>query len=1058
MLQKKNYRVILIAVMAMVLAALFALTTFAADVTGGFGTILGVEDGSYEAASVTINATGDGAVIDEENIIDLSTGNSGLAGLYAVRETGAADWNNEYVFVYGDATARTQLGNWAANSSGKLMPTAVQGTEWIPGTWVSAAGSFATSVWGSTANYYPLTANYIASVGNARELYALEHTYEEAVETLYLTNNYGYSSLVTYYDKHYNYTDTEVPRVDEEGNPVYEEITNEETGEVTQGEQIVDVVRTYGELKETSAGRAAEIRATVANGYKLRGFKYALEPGEIIPVGELIKFPVYLRSQQYCLYPKTAKAQVIFYVMNDNGEVSAHTWTSDNLNTGYQVVLLDTVIDVQAIDGLPTNGWIVGIEVKPYGVVDTDSVTTFVASGGFYDSQMYYAFYFNNYKISYPAPTGLSFDGEKITGLDSETNYIFAPLGADGLEEDRAIEISGVSEYTVPTDKVGLWGVAYDVDGNFSKLSYTVYLRGAYADRADITEITTVNDTYDQVQISGVTGFLKGYFTGNGSWTNYNWGSKYRISTTSTHFSATLNNNIYNAADDAAKETAFNALASKIKGIYVQYALTDAEIVPISEVNTYTYKIARNQGVFSNANHVVRYDAYVADAEGRIRTYTYLHTPITLSNTAATLTVDFEDASANGNWVKALPADGYLVGFKIWPYYGMTDWTTFSTSEYTAGSRIYVDHVSTGYSISLPKADKPEGITVEGNVISGLKDNYVIAPYTILGADTDNAITSDSFSADGTYTLTDEETGLWAVVVPASADNSESDPVLVYSSAPYSVRSAPGEVDASGAILVSKTKESALEWAAPGTFAGGDWYSANDTFKSDWMYDVANAQSLYNADANGDTATAAALRQTTKDVLASISYRYAFTSAEISPIADVVDMTFGRATQNVTMKIANAGGRVELYVMDADGNVTVHTQEIPRYALGSDGNAPASRVTIDVQSIEGLPTEGWLVGYKYYPMSNVIDSDITGKDSSATHYSICVRVPSIKFTDNYYTIVKPKLDTPTGITVEGTTFKGLDSSKTYSVAAYTLAGADADVKTVTGVEEYDIST
>ncbi|MBQ7897250.1 MAG: hypothetical protein IJ323_02380, partial [Clostridia bacterium] len=47
---------------------------------------------------------------------------------------------------------------------------------------------------------------------------------------------------------------------------------------------------------------------------------------------------------------------------------------------------------------------------------------------------------------------------------------------------------------------------------------------------------------------------------------------------------------------------------------------------------------------------------------------------------------------------------------------------------------------------------------------------------------------------------------------------------------------------------------------------------------------------------------------------------------------------------------------------------------------------------------------------------------------------------------------------PTGITVEGTTFKGLDSSKTYSVAAYTLAGADADVKTVTGVEEYDIST
>ena len=138
MAHSKVYR---IAIMAMVLVALFALTAFA-EVTGGFGVINGADD-TYKAATATINAAGDGLTVDVENAIVLSADNNkDLAGLYAVSADDFA--TQTIVYVYGDAAERAKLGNWAANSSGKLMPTATKATAYefiTPGTWNSAAGS-----------------------------------------------------------------------------------------------------------------------------------------------------------------------------------------------------------------------------------------------------------------------------------------------------------------------------------------------------------------------------------------------------------------------------------------------------------------------------------------------------------------------------------------------------------------------------------------------------------------------------------------------------------------------------------------------------------------------------------------------------------------------------------------------------------------------------------------------------------------------------------------------------------------------------------------------------
>lgn len=92
-----NNKIMRFVVSAVVLVALMTLTAFAADITGGFGVIGGVDD-TYYAAPATLNAAG--TALELGDAIQLTdANNTGLAGLYAVSNDDFA--TQTIVYVYG---------------------------------------------------------------------------------------------------------------------------------------------------------------------------------------------------------------------------------------------------------------------------------------------------------------------------------------------------------------------------------------------------------------------------------------------------------------------------------------------------------------------------------------------------------------------------------------------------------------------------------------------------------------------------------------------------------------------------------------------------------------------------------------------------------------------------------------------------------------------------------------------------------------------------------------------------------------------------------------------
>lgn len=674
---------------------------------------------------------------------DLKESFADPAGIYGIAVAGSEYYNDSsavLVYVYGKHAARSQLGNWAPNGSGKLMPTAVQGTEWIPGTWVSAAGSFATDVWGSTANYYPLTANYIASVQNTRELYALEHTWEEAQEKLYLTNSHGYSSLKTYYDKHY------------------------EAGSVSG---------TYGALKASSAGRAAEIRETVANGYKLRGFKYAFEPGEIISVNELLEFPMYLRSQQYCVYPGTAYAQAIFYVMDEFGNVTSHTWTSEKLITGYQKVLLDTIIDVQAIEGLPEEGWIVGVEIKPYGVVDVDSVTTFIASGGFYDSQMYYSFYFNKYVIDTVKgeKPDVTVEGAVFKGLDKNVKYVVAPYTILGADANNMHEVSGATEFdltSVIPNPSGLYALVIPGNEYFSDSDPALmYIQGDSADRKELGTFEAGEEkpkaantmTWEAGVFRGVHNSVhiaseaKGY-TFLDDWTA-------EASVSPADLIAAL------ATDDPEDDlTAQTVIAKKLANKGYRYAYNAEEVTPVTEI----YSITVGSFAYNGSNSPLGLESspkltvYVMDANGNVSGYTWIGNKIKSQHQGWNETnlqkVDIQS-------IEGFPTEGWVVGMDYRPF-GVVDPKDIYLIDKTTGSNFTTafyfgkgEHYEIKEDAPTPTLSSFPVIPGGYGEISGLNELYAYE-YQLYDVDTDTwsgwapipaGVTAFRVTKAGTYNI-----------------------------------------------------------------------------------------------------------------------------------------------------------------------------------------------------------------------------------------------------------------------------------------------------------------
>ncbi len=106
MMIRKYHSLLTVAIMAIVLCAILAVSSFATDITGGFGTITGLDETkSYEISSQTLNSTGTGMKDGSWTVYDPE---ASLAGIYKVREAGS-ETVLKTVYVYGTQADRANL-------------------------------------------------------------------------------------------------------------------------------------------------------------------------------------------------------------------------------------------------------------------------------------------------------------------------------------------------------------------------------------------------------------------------------------------------------------------------------------------------------------------------------------------------------------------------------------------------------------------------------------------------------------------------------------------------------------------------------------------------------------------------------------------------------------------------------------------------------------------------------------------------------------------------------------------------------------------------------------
>lgn len=337
---------------------------------------------------------------------------------------------------------------------------------------------------------------------------------------------------------------------------------------------------------------------------------------------------------------------------------------------------------------------------------------------------------------------------------------------------DHEVKVDGTKTYVV--------GIDEDDDGLDDTITPAklVYTSGS----GDSAYLRVRLYTYQQIDATPTTDFVVANASGeriDNAYLFYNGANI--LSTTNYPITAAMGTAFVNAADETAKSEAFGVIADAARNRTINYALTQNEIIPVSEVNSYTYNLEVYKSDFVNEDHIVKFEAYVADDEG-VHVYTYLHNALDLTKASTTFVVDFEK-STTGTWSPKAPTDGYLVGFKVYPYWGLTDYTKFTIG--TADTRTWFTH--SGYSIDTPKAPKPTGLGVDANgaltgTIPGMTYEY---------ANLNDTSRLKEFAETGaattalTYTSVEEDTvigaGLYAVrVVGVDGEYDASDFVVVY--------------------------------------------------------------------------------------------------------------------------------------------------------------------------------------------------------------------------------------------------------------------------------------
>lgn len=949
----------------------------------GFGNIMGYDE-TYSAASVTINADGDGWSIDTNNAFKLTDeNNQRLAGIYAVSNDNFK--TQTIVYVYGSGEERTELGEKVNG----IFSVAIDGGKgkFIP-------GSFSSTQW-------------IGAAGN---------------------ENF--------------YSDTQWP-----ANYVKEYFSATDDPEGTEGGKTAAEKKSEAISKMFAYVKGSNSQVT-----------YALVPAEITKISEVetLKVGFHLNAvySQVTLTLKNNAYGLKVYVMDEDGNISTHYTTVGGITLKTGSVAYGTFNFKTATwdKALPETGYFVGYKVYPYANIDNNvpedvTLTSSVTADNLNAAErLRFVMTPSTYTVGVPkadAPKGVIVDGATFKGLNERTTYSVAPYTINGADNSKAIEVTGVTSYTLPEGSAGLYGIY--VKGNGIDLlnsdAYLTYVSGYYTARLDLHDKNS----------SGLYKVSATRTPGSFSYTISDWAPHKTfnggISTLGDHITAAQYKTFYTAftagdATDETKKAAFDKLisASKLTSRYLQYNMASDEIIPISEVNKYVYKVSKQRGGFTYKNQISEFSVLVMDSTGAITEYTYQHVKANLSASTVTKTVDFKNkTSTYGTWIDELPRDGYVVGFRYKIYANIDNWENVGAS--SADGTRYLIYPTTSYTIDIPKATAPVGVTVEGTRFVGLdaSKTYAIAPYTINGIDktlektvtgvTEYDVVANFENAKGTY------------VIYAKGDD-----LNCTDSVPSNVVYVQGTLAEKKDIILTDGKHTIypVKWSDLGGWYTGHIHVPYNRTASEGeyyyvpCYRASSAMSTWFLPGSTNT-------ETNKANLPKMRYAYAYNPDEIPTVNELSNIKFSFQRQNSSL-VAKAKVKVNFVVLGTDGKITNHSVMTNEYTFNSN----ATTFTVNFQSIADLPENGYVMGFEIFPFGELIT--MTPENTSLNNLGIYFSFKSTA-------IIETPAEAPRGITVDGTTFKGLDATKTYTIAPFTVVGATSGAeKTVTGVTSIDIAT
>ncbi len=384
-------------------------------------------------------------------------------------------------------------------------------------------------------------------------------------------------------------------------------------------------------------------------------FSFNFADKNIIPLSILKSLQLKTGLSTGTINATTLKTKVVAVVVTEAGAIEEREVLVDVSTATHTVT---------AADFIDTNGYLVGIKVYPYGVVSDDVATTGDLKANF----TLMAYSVNTPKMA--QPTYLAF-------------YL------DEANDERGIEGFKVGE-TYVIKKINIFGAGtaetWTADAAsrvFDKALYSVQVKSSntseYADSEPVLILvkgTNEDKVLGNRDPSGY--YVKDNSTYNwiqGTWTGLtantgSWAGVHVLGQTGGFLDQSVQEPFYNALGTGDEQAHRENIVSIVNGGHskytegytYKYAYEDNEILPTSELITFSFSSRDRMGGSTTLLARAKVDFYVAVADGSVQKYEWKNSDKVSTNSSTTYTI-------NPNTdIEGWPTDGYIVGFAINPW------------------------------------------------------------------------------------------------------------------------------------------------------------------------------------------------------------------------------------------------------------------------------------------------------------------------------------------------------------------------------------------------------